>query len=188
MIEEEKTAIEAAAREENKLYKPRSSTAYPEVAEAVKAQKISDAVGLHKELLSRFDHKARLEDTEAVKAVANDYLATCQASAQIPTLMGLSAALGYSRTAVYRFMAKNPYHDTTEYIDAFRSASASIIAQGSLSRTLDNATSIFLLKNSGQGLNDRQELEISRGLDAEPKRRIDPREIEEKYGYDPMPV
>lgn len=179
MIEEEKTAIEAAAREENKLYKPRSSTAYPEVAEAVKAQKISEAVGLHKALLGRFEHKARLEDTEAVKAVANDYLNSCQASAQIPTLCGLSAALGYSRTAVYRFMSKNPYHETTEYIDAFRSASAAIIAQGSLSRTLDCATAIFLLKNSGQGLSDKQELEISRGLDPAP--RLSAAEIQEKY-------
>lgn len=166
-------------RENNKLYTG-AAKAYPEISEALRAEKITASVAQHRALLQRFEDRVDLRDFNAVKATADAYLATCEASATIPTFLGLAAALGHSRSGVYAWCSRNYDSDTAKYIDAFRSTSAAIIAQGSLTRSLDCATSIFLLKNSGQELSDRQDLTLYNGHEYE-ERRPSAEEIRKRY-------
>lgn len=170
MIEDEAIVEEMTARKEsNKLYK--RASAYPEISDAIRAEKISAAVSQHREMLHNFNRRVDLRDVEAVKDAVDRYMQSCEASATVPTFLGVSSFLGYSRSGVYAWMARNTDSETTAFLDAFRSTSAAIIAQGSLTRSLDNASSIFLLKNSGQGLSDKSEIELSRGIDAQQPRR-----------------
>lgn len=169
MINDDEIVEEMTAkRETNKLYK--RAAAYPEISDAIKAERISAAVSQHREMLHNFDQRVNLRDVEAVKDAVDRYMQSCEASATVPTFLGVASFLGYSRSGVYAWMARNTDSETTAFLDAFRSASASIIAQGSLTRSLDNASSIFLLKNSGQGLSDKSEIELTRGLDPKPRR------------------
>ncbi len=74
-------------------------------------------------------------------------------------MLGFASALGVSRQYLYAYIQRNQNTPTCEYLDRLRSSWASIIAQASLIKASDNATSIFLLKNSGQGLTDKVEVE-----------------------------
>jgi len=57
---------------------------------------------------------------------------------------------------------------------------ASIMEQGGLSRALDAASSIFALKNSGQGFSDRIDISAVPGR-VEPFENGDPEEIARRY-------
>ena len=62
-------------------------------------------------------------------------------------------------------MDENPNSPSTQYLDQLRSAFAAIIAQASLTKQSDPATSIFLLKNSAQGMSDKLQLEAVQSSD-----------------------
>ena len=174
MIDNEtEAALEVAQPTENKLYKIRDKAkSYPEISAQQKHDIIAAAVAQQRENLQRNAHRQRVDLTSApaVEAEINSYLQSCEAYGQVPTLLGLAAYMGYSRRNLYSYMANHAETESAQALDSFRSASASIIAAASMNRTLDNATSIFLLKNCGQGLNDKQEVEITRGLDPVPRR------------------
>ncbi len=173
MVENETEAALEVAQTENKLYKIRDKAkSYPEISAQQKHDIIAAAVAQQRENLMRNANRQRVDLTSApaVKAEINSYLQSCEAYGQVPTLLGLAAYMGYSRRNLYSYMANHAETESAQALDSFRSASASIIAAASMNRTLDNATSIFLLKNCGQGLNDKQEVEITRGLDPVPRR------------------
>jgi len=167
--EEEKT-LEEVAQTQNKLYKIRDkekAKSYPEISAQQKHDTIADIVKGHREAFIRNANRKRvdLRDPAAVEIEINDYLSFCELRGQIPTLLGLSVFMGYSRRNLYSFMANHWDEESAQLLDNFRASSAAIIAQASLNRVCDNATSIFLLKNAGQYLSDRQEIELSRGED-----------------------
>lgn len=171
--ETEQAALEVAQPTESKLYKIRDKAkSYPEISAQQKHDIIASIVAQHRQALTKNSNRTRVDltDAAAVEAEIEDYLHACEEYGQVPTLLGLSVSMGYSRRNLYTYMANHAETESAKLIDNFRSASASIIAQASMGRTLDNATSIFLLKNCGQGLNDKQEVEITRGLDPVPRR------------------
>ena len=180
--ETEQAALEVAQPTENKLYKIRDKAkSYPEISAQQKHDIIAAAVAQHREAFLKNANRRRvnLMNAAAVEEEIAEYLSACELHGQIPTLLGLSVSMGYSRRNLYSFMANHAQEESAKLLDSFRSASASIIAQASMGRTIDNATSIFLLKNCGQGLNDRQEVEITRGEDPIPRRSIE--DIVSKY-------
>lgn len=155
-------AAQLEADRKGKLYASGKKT-YAEVSADLKAEALENSINHTQELLQKAYKRGRisLQDTDTVAAQADEYMNACKAAQVFPTLMGFAAALGISRQRVYKFCAENPRHPTTELLDNLRSAWAAILAQNSLTRQTDAATSIFLLKNSGQGLTDRTEIEIS---------------------------
>ena len=137
------------------------SRLYPEVAREVKDEQIAAAVEQQRQILAASYRRGRvdLHDAPAVRAQIDAYLTACQETSTIPTLLALSAALGLSRTRVYAFCQQYPDSESAQLIDQFRTSAAAVLAQGALTRTLDNSTSIFLLKNCGQGLQDSHLIE-----------------------------
>ncbi len=74
--------------------------------------------------------------------------------------MGLSAALGISRRWLNMFMAENPGHPTTAFLEVYKELSADAIAQAGLGRFISETLSIFILKNCN-GWSDRIEIEAT---------------------------
>lgn len=172
-------ALEVA--QDSKLYKIRDKAkSYPEISAAQKQEQIGSAVRQQMQALKRGKDRVDLRNASAVEDRITEYMECCAQYGSIPTLMGLAAFCGYSRGNLYAFMSHHEDSESAQLLDAFRSVSAAIIAQASMGRTIDNATSIFLLKNSGQGLNDKQEIEVTRGVDPT-ERRPTAAEIMAKY-------
>lgn len=101
----------------NHLYPDHAS----ERGEAIKG--IVGAIGI--DVLKTRDH-IDLRDTETVREVVRQYLASCQNTGLLPSKSGLSRALGYSRSGLYAFMQNNANHSTAEFLsivfDAFSEA------------------------------------------------------------------
>lgn len=68
-----------------------------------------------------------------------------------------------------------------DYLDGLRSSWAAIIAQMGLARQCSESVSIFLLKNSGQGMADRAEIDIAPKKENPLGERKDPEELRRKY-------
>ena len=180
MFETETEAALGVTRD-NKLYKTRDKAkSYPEISAAQKQEQIESAVRQQMQALKRGKDRVDLRNADAVEDRIAEYMESCAQFGSIPTLMGLAAFCGYSRGNLYAYMSHHADSKSAQLLDSFRSVSAAIIAQASMGRTIDNATSIFLLKNSGQGLNDRQEVEVTRGIDPTEHRRT-ASEILERY-------
>lgn len=176
---EEMTAQMQEAKQNNRMYKAQ----YNEVAAELKAQQFADALNQQMELLAgvKKNGKIDLNDIAAVEATATRYLESCKRAGVVPTILGLSAALGYSRKAVWEFITRHPESRTAQYLDALRSAFAAVLAQLGLSRNCSEAVSIFLLKNSGQGLTDKTELDISAHQESPLGEKTSTEELKRKY-------
>jgi hypothetical protein len=173
------TALQAS--QENKLYKIRDKAkSYPEISAAQKQELIGNAVRQQMQALKRGKDRVDLRNADEVENRIMEYLESCAQYGNIPTVLGLAAFCGYSRANLYSFLYHHEDTESAHLIDNFRNVSAAIIAQASMGRTIDNATSIFLLKNCGQGLNDKQEVEVTRGADPTERRRT-VSEILERY-------
>ena len=77
-------------------------------------------------LLNTVESRGRIDlhDTVRVKEIIGEYLGRCRDDGQIPTVMGLSAALGVSRRWLNMFMSENPRHPTTAFLDVYKELSA----------------------------------------------------------------
>ena len=168
-----------ASKAGNRMYKAQ----YNEVAAELKAQQFDAIIGQQLELLAgvRKDGKSDLDNLAAVEATATRYIESCKRAGVVPTILGLSAALGYSRKTVWQYITQHPESRTAQYLDALRSAFAAVLAQLGLSRNCSEAVSIFLLKNSGQGLTDKTELDISAHQESPLGEKISTEELKRKY-------
>ena len=156
---------------------------YNQVSAELKAQQFDAIIGQQLELLAgvRKDGKIDLDNLAAVEATATRYIESCKRAGVVPTILGLSAALGYSRKTVWQYITQHPESRTAQYLDALRSAFAAVLAQLGLSRNCSEAVSIFLLKNSGQGLTDKTELDISAHQESPLGEKTSTEELRRKY-------
>ena len=136
---------------------------YNQVSAELKAQQFDAIIGQQLELLAgvRKDGRVDLNNLEAVQATAERYLRSCQLSGIAPTMMALSAALGYCRKSLWQYINNNPETPSGRYLSILQTTFAAILAQLGLTRNTSEAVSIFLLKNSGQGLTDKTEIDLA---------------------------
>lgn len=176
---EEMTAQMQEAKQGNRLYKAQ----YNEVSAQIKAQQFDAIIGQQLELLAgvRKDGRVDLNNLEAVQATAERYLRSCQLSGIAPTMMALSAALGYCRKSLWQYISNNPETPSGRYLSILQTTFAAILAQLGLTRNTSEAVSIFLLKNSGQGLVDRAEVDISAKAESPLGEKTSTEELKRKY-------
>ena len=176
---EEMTAQMQEAKQGNRLYRAQ----YNEIAAEIKAQQFTDALNQQMELLAgvKKNGKIDLNDITAVETTATRYIESCKRAGVVPTILGLSAALGYSRKTVWQYITQHPGSRSAQYLDALRSAFAAVLAQLGLTRNTSEAVSIFLLKNSGQGLTDKTELDISAHQESPLGEKTSTEELRRKY-------
>ena len=131
------------------------------------------------EILSHYDHKLSLTDTEAIKQQSLVYLQACANSGTTPSFSGLCRTLGYTRMAVYNFLHKQPEHETSKWLSMVSDAISEALADAALHGAVHPIVSIFVLKSRG-GWHEDFVSEFDRnpnvGADAE-----SPEEIAERY-------
>ena len=172
-------AMEQQRRANNKLYR----SSYPEASAEVKRESLTQAIDSQIELLEESHRQGRVDlyDAEAVRKKGLEYMRCCSATATYPSLLGFSAALGYSRQRIYLFIQNNPESETAKVIDSFRSSWSAILMQQGLSRQSDAAVAIFMLKNGGQNLADRVEISATTAQTPLDASSIDAESIAQKY-------
>jgi len=163
-MEEEKAITET---------KPRKGQ-YTEVALQVKAEGISRILKNRRALAKAV--QVNLNDVEAVKLIADEYEKNCEANGFVPNFSGLCACLGVSRSGAYAYIQRNGDSPTAQFFDVLRTRWASVREDAMTAGYAETAASIFLLKNSGQGYSDRNELTV----EAKPQ---DPRENRPPWAY-----
>mgnify|MGYP000096622296 FL=1 len=178
---DEMTAQLAGSKEGNHLYTPKAGT-YKEVSDALKAEALDAAIDHQLELLAAAKRRGRvnLNDVDEVEATAIAYMTSCKRAGVYPTMLGFSAACGYSRKAIYEYISRHS-GKSADYLDGLRSSWAAIIAQMGLARQCSESVSIFLLKNCGQGMADRAEIDIAPKTENPLGERKDPEELRRKY-------
>lgn len=178
---EEMTSQLAGSREENRLYTPKQGT-YKEISDALKAEALDSIIDQQLELLATAKRRGRvnLNNVDEVEATATAYMTSCKQAGVYPTMLGFAAACGYSRKSIYEFISKNR-GKSVDYLDGLRSSWAAIIAQMGLARQCSESVSIFLLKNSGQGMADKAEIDIAPKVENPLGERTDPEELRRKY-------
>ena len=123
---EEMTAQLAGSKEGNRLYTPKAGT-YNEALDA--------AIDHQLELLAAAKRRGRvnLNDVDEVEATATAYMTSCKRAGVYPTMLGFAAACGYSRKAIYEYIARHN-GKTVDYLDGLRSSWAAIVAHMGLTR------------------------------------------------------
>lgn len=181
---EEMTAQLAGSKEGNRLYTPKQGT-YKEISDALKAEALDSIIDQQLELLATAKRRGRvnLNNVDEVEATATAYMTSCKQAGVYPTMLGFAAACGYSRKSIYEFISKNR-GKSVDYLDGLRSSWAAIIAQMGLARQCSESVSIFLLKNSGQGMADKAEIDIAPKVENPLGERTDPEELWRKYMED----
>ena len=146
------------------------------VTTSEKTERLRDAIEQQQRALT--GKRIDLKDCEAVKQAAIDYLQACSDSGVAPLFMSFASSLGLSRQCVYRYMQMNPDSETTAFLEQFQTSIAAIMASRALDRQCSEVMSIFLLKNSGQGLQDRQEFTL---IPPAPYQRDNPEDVARRY-------
>lgn len=181
---EEMTEQLAGSKEGNRLYTPKQGT-YKEISDQLKSEALDNIIDQQLDLLATAKKrgKVNLNDLNEVEATATAYMTSCKRAGVYPTMLGFAAACGYSRKAIYEYIARHN-GKTVDYLDGLRSSWAAIIAHMGLSRQCSESVSIFLLKNSGQGMADRAEIDIAPKKENPLGERKDPEELWRKYVED----
>lgn len=172
----------AAGAEGNRLYGQRAKN-YKEISDELKAQALDNILDQQMHLLRTAKQRGRvnLHDVDELEAAAEVYLQSCKLSNTFPTMLSFAASLGYSRGHLYRFINDNAGTPAGQYLDNLRGAFAGVVAQMGLARQCSEPVAIFLLKNSGQGLTDRVEIEASAKTDDRFGEAVSPEELQRKY-------
>lgn len=181
---EEMTAQLAGSADGNRLYAPKKGN-YKEISDQLKSEALGAAIDQQLVLLATAKKRGRvdLNNIDEVEATATAYMTSCKQAGVYPTMLGFAAACGYSRKTIYEYINHNT-GKSAQYLDNLRSSWAAIIAQMGLARQCSESVSIFLLKNSGQNMADRAEIDIAPKTSSPLGEYVTERELYEKYMTD----
>lgn len=181
---EEMTAQLAGSADGNRLYAPKKGN-YKEISDQLKSEALGAAIDQQLVLLATAKQRGRvdLNNIDEVEATATAYMTSCKQAGVYPTMLGFAAACGYSRKTIYEYI-NHSTGKSAQYLDNLRSSWAAIIAQMGLARQCSESVSIFLLKNSGQNMADRAEIDIAPKTSSPLGEYVTERELYEKYMTD----
>lgn len=181
---EEMTAQLVGSTDGNRLYSPKKGN-YKEISDQLKSEALEAAIDQQLGLLATAKQRGRvdLNNVDEVEATATAYMTSCKQAGVYPTMLGFAAACGYSRKTIYEYINRNT-GKSAQYLDNLRSSWAAIIAQMGLARQCSESVSIFLLKNSGQNMADRAEIDIAPKASSPLGEYVTEKELLEKYVTD----
>lgn len=137
----------------------RSSTYSASETAEIRNGLIKKAINVHFNRVTKCPVKTDLSDLPAVKEVAERFIKECLEASILPNYEGLAAQLGISRNYAYEYLRNHPETSTAEYLNNLRLAMASLRMSLAESKVVDNATAIFILKNSEFGLADKIDIQ-----------------------------
>lgn len=147
---------------------------YTEIALQAKAEGISRILKSRRALARAV--QVDITDLEALQIVADEYERSCEKIGTIPNFSGLCSCLGIARSTAYTYIRKHGDSPTARFFDVLRTRWASVREDAMSAGYADTASSIFLLKNSGQGYSDRNEVLVE-------ARSPEPRENRPEWAY-----
>ena len=107
----------------------------------------------------KYDRKIDLRDTEAVKDITLRYIRSCQISGVMPTMTGVSLALGCSAEHLSYFITHNPEQESAKWLRTVKQHFGDILGQASLDGAVAPIPAIFTLK-ANYGWKDDPEPEV----------------------------
>ncbi len=119
-----------------------------------RSETVAEIVRIIAEDISKDRKRVSLTDTEAVKRVTLDYIASCERTPLLPSKSGLCRALGYSRKGVYLFMRDNYGHPTEDYLSRVFDGFSEAYDVAAMGGSIHPVYAIFTQK-AQYGLNDR---------------------------------
>lgn len=128
---------------------------------AVRGETIGQIVSSQAALLTKACTKADLSDTEAVREIAEALMQKCAALGCLPNFELLSAALGLSRRALYKYLENHPDDETARFLDQLRTAWAGMRVMAMDRGVSDVTAGIFVLLNSNLGFSNQHTVEIT---------------------------
>lgn len=148
------------AYKDSKLLSP---VANKEISEQMRQARIMASIEQKRQMLMQMKERGKVDlgNYEEVELTLNNYLSACEEAGVIPNFLGFCAAMGYTRRNLsYAIEGHIKHADrrAMELVEAARVSFAAVLAEAALNRAVSEPTAIFLLKNAGQGLTDRQEI------------------------------
>lgn len=148
------------AYKDSKLLSP---VANKEISEQMRQARIMASIEQKRQMLMQMKERGKVDlgNYEEVELTLNNYLSACEEAGVIPNFLGFCAAMGYTRRNLsYAIEGHIKHADrrAMELVEAARVSFAAVLAEAALNRAVSEPTAIFLLKNTGQGLTDRQEI------------------------------
>lgn len=146
-----------------------SNVASKEISEQMRQERISASVEQKRQMLMHLAERGKVDLTnfEEVQYEVEAYIESSKLAGVLPNFLGLSAAFGYTRRNLNRMIEQGKSinervitREVSDYLHAVRTAFAATMAEASLNRYVSEPTAIFLLKNTEQGLTDRQEVTL----------------------------
>jgi len=149
----------AEGKQGSRLYKP----SYNEIGAELKQQAIVTAIDQVRANLKVAKKKGRvnLDNADELRAAADSYMSACKLSGTIPSMLDFCPSLGHSRQSVYSYIATHGNTESARFLDSLRSAWAGVFQQLAMLRVCSEATAIFVLKNCGQGMSDRTDVDMN---------------------------
>ena len=120
-------------------------------------------------------------DIQKVKHQVLLYFDACTETGTLPSIIGLSRALGYSRAGLYKYL--ETYHGTpiAEYLEIVRHGISDALDSASLYNNVNSIVAIFIQKSIHQRI-DRAELVVSQPTNDNPLGAlIDEEELRRRY-------
>jgi len=134
--------------EDVKANKAEKSHHYKVQGDMHRAEVLSALVKRSAQQLAQADkRKIPLSDTEAVKAQAMLYLEVCGKAGAFPSIVGLSRALEYSRSSIYREIDERSFPATADYLELFRDTCSDILSESALTNNCNAIAAIFIQKS-----------------------------------------
>lgn len=169
------------AKTGSRLYQPRRGN-YKEISDQLKGEALTAAIDHQLQLLNPEQQRGRinLDNVTEIRDTATRYMESCKLAGVYPTMLGFAPACGYTRKHLYHYIRT---HDnaSAEYLDRLRCSWAAIIAQMGLERQCSESVAIFLLKNTGQDLSDKQQIDLTATQGSPLSGSVDMGELEKRY-------
>ncbi len=112
--------------------------------------------------LSTRPEKVSLRDIDRVKSVSVEYLDECAATGVLPTVRGVAARLGISRTAIYNYAGDHPGTEFSKWLEDFSDLCGEITMTAAIHGTVAAIPAIFVAKSRYQWREPAAQVEIGR--------------------------
>ena len=132
---------EQAKRSGNKLYREQS-------AEFIDSQISDTALQTAQALaLAAETEPVSMTDTERIVDITLRYTSACAETSTLPSIIGLSRALGVARSTIYDCIARHSPRATADWLELVKETFAEALSNSALRNETNTITSIFILKS-----------------------------------------
>ena len=132
----------------------------PEQTAQTRAEAIRNVVSVTADLLRKAPVRVDLNDTQAVRAVADGLIRRCGDAGILPSFELLAAALGHHRRGVYKWAERHEDSETSQFFDTFRTACTAARFAAADAKAADPTVAIFLALNSREGFTNEHRVQI----------------------------